>query len=203
MSNEAKFPALTEYLASVPHGLDSYPDYWAKASLYRGMLEGRPLVEPMLTDLPLELQALVEHPVPVSSWMPEVHSHALMLAIYDTHFGDLDRFVAWAYDQQRALFTGPLYSVAMRLVSPGLLFKTAAVRFRMFHRGASLAVVERRGNGGIAKLEYPPCLYDSISRAGLCAGLRAALDLTVSGQSSIEVIEAGDDYALLSARWDR
>jgi len=201
VSDDEQFPALTEYLASVPNGLDGYPECLAKGSLYRTMIADRPLVDPALAKLPTPLRALVEHPAPVSSWVPEVHSHALMLAVYDVHFGDVKRFTTWAYAQQRALFTGPLYSVAMRMVSPSLLFKTATIRFGMFHRGARLVVVERRDAGGTARLEHPPGLYDSISRAGLCAGLTAALDLTIAGRASVEVTEAGDDYALLNADW--
>ncbi len=203
MSHDEKFPALTEYLAGIPDGLESYPDCLAKASLYRGMVADRPLLQPVLAELPAPLRVLIEHPVPVSSWLPEVHSHALMLAVYDVHFGDLNAFTTWAYEQQRALFTGPLYSVAMRLVSPSLLFKTAPVRFSMFHRGARLVIVERRDNGGTARLEYPPGLYDSISRAGLCSGLTAALDLTIAGRASVEIVDSGDTYALVDAHWER
>ena len=107
------------------------------------MVDATPLDPDDVEALPEVLRSLIQHPLPVSSWIPEAHSHGVMLAVYDSKFGDPEVFEQWAYDRQRELFSSPLYGVAMKLVSPKLLLKTATLRWRLFHRGVTFKVTEQ------------------------------------------------------------
>ncbi len=202
MVDPEKYPALTAYLAGLPDGLGSHPGCVAKASIYRTVTDASLLGPDDVGALPAPLRKLVEQPLPVSSWLPEVHSHALMAFAFDCAFEDLRAFDLWAYEQQRALFSGPLYAVAMRLIAPSLLFKTMRLRWGMFHRGVTLQVLDQSHEQGIARLEHPVGVYDEVSRVGLCAGLRAALELSSGeGACTVEVTEHSEHHAVIRARW--
>ena len=69
-----RFPALEEYIAGLPDGLASHPQCQAKASLYRSLIDTKGLEPDDVDALPPDLRSLVIHPVPISSWIPEVHS---------------------------------------------------------------------------------------------------------------------------------
>lgn len=201
MIDPVRFPVLRAYVDQLPNGLDSHPDYVAKASLYRTVVDATPLAPDDVEALPDVLRSLIQHPLPVSSWIPEAHSHGVMLAVYDSQFGDAGRFEQWAYDRQRDLFSGPLYSVAMKLVSPNLLLKTATLRWRLFHRGVTFKVTEQRNDGGVGELQFPTGVYEDISLLGMCAGLRAALDLTVGGGCRVGIRDASATHAVVAVNW--
>ena len=201
VSDPSKFPVLARYVEALPQGLASYPEDRAKASLCGGMIDAFPIRTDDIPALPAELRYLVESPVPVSSWIPEVHSHAILLAIYDRHFETPDAFAAQAYAMQKALFSGPLYAIALKIVSPTRLLKTAAARWRMFHRGATFVITELAANHVMVRIEHPPFVYEPMSRRGMCEGLRAVLDLSTGGGASVEMIETKSDFMTLCARW--
>ena len=71
----------------------------------------------------------------------------------------------------------------------------------MFHRGSKLTLVDRGAKTAAVELAHPPGIYDAISRDGLCAGLRAALDIAAGGGTSVTVESAELDRAILRARW--
>lgn len=201
MSESNEFPELVRYLAALPSGIDSYPDCRAKASLYRSVADASPIREADRDALPKPLLRLLTHPVPISSWIPEVHSHALMLAIYDRCFSSVEEFTEFTYQRQRNLFGGRVYSIALHIVTPKMLVKTAAIRFGMFHRGTDFVVSELEATGAMVNVTCPPGVYDDISRIALCEGLRAALDLCMGGGASVKVVETTRSRTTIRVRW--
>ncbi len=195
------FPELSSYLAELPNGVDSYPSCQAKASLYRSVADARPIAPADIAKLPAALQRLLDHPVPISSWISEVHSHAVLLAIYDRCFSSRQEFAEFAYQRQKVLFGGRIYSVALRVVSPTMLVKTAALRFGMFHRGVGFTVVDPHPGGVKIVIDHPSGVYDEISRVGLCEGLRAVLDLCMGGGTFVNVQDATKIRTLILAGW--
>lgn len=195
------FPELSSYLAALPDGVDSYPVCQAKASLYRNVADTRPIAADDVAKLPEPLQRLLTHPAPISSWTPGVHSHALLLAVYDRRFSSREEFAEFAYQQQKTLFSGSVYAIALRLVSPTVLVKTAARRFGMFHRGVGFTVVDPHPGGVTILLDHPAGLFHEVSRAGLCEGLRAVLDLCMGGGAVVKVQDETAERARISARW--
>lgn len=195
------YPTLAAYLEGLPDGIDSHPGCVAKASLYRAVLDVKPLSSDDKKRLPKPLVELLDHPVPVSSWIPEVHSHAMMLAIYDRAFTDIEAFAKHAYESQRALFTGPLYSIALRIASPELLIKTAAVRWKLFHRGMTFKPVADGNGFGRVKLEYPLGVYEPILLRALCEAIRAILELSTAKDATVEVADCQPTHATLTVQW--
>ncbi|MBL4688653.1 MAG: hypothetical protein JKY37_28960 [Nannocystaceae bacterium] len=197
-----KFPTTAAYIAALPDGLESHPDCRAKASLYRTVVDGSALSTADAAELPQVLRTLVVEPALVSSWISEVHSHALMLAVYDRQFGDIEAFAQHAYLRQRELFAGPLYAVAFKLVSPALLIKTAALRWRLFHRGGmSFRSQDITADQARVRLEYPEGVYEPVLRRALCEALRAALDLSTGGGARVEVQDASARHTIFKVRW--
>ncbi len=195
------FPALSEYIEGLPEGLSSHPECKSKASIYRALLEGSPLSDEAIASLPDVLQPLAIKPAPVSSWVPEVHSHALMLAVYDRNFSGLSAFAKHAYDRQRAMLEGPLYAFAFRLAGPMLLVKTAALRWRLFHRGMRVAVVDPGDGRGKFRLDYPVGIYEPILLRTLAEALRAAMDMCSGGGAVVDIGEASPTHAVLDFLW--
>ena len=187
----ALLPATAAYLAALPAGLASHPECQAKASLYRTFIGER--VPPGLPDALLDL---MQHPRPVTAWIPEVHSHALLLAHYDMLGHDHQSFARFTYDTQRELWNSKLYKFLMKLVSPARLITGAGQRWAQFHRGSELSANELGPTEGELLLRHPPKLYDEISLIGLTEGLRAVLD--VSRVPSRLRLTHHDD---LGARW--
>ena len=127
----------------------------------------------------------------------------MMLAVYDRGFPDLEAFAQHAYASQRALFEGPLYSIALRIASPELLIKTAALRWRLFHRGMSFTpVVDGEGHGRI-KLDYPHGVYEPILLRALCEAIRVILELSTAKDAHVTVADFEPTAATLNARWQR
>lgn len=198
---EALFPATAAYVARLPNGLDSHPDCQVKASLYRSALEGRPIPRAAIDALPPRLRTLVVNPAPVSAWIPEVQSLALLTAHLDACCSSLEDFERSCYLRQRRLFDSPLYRVVVKLATPNLLLRTAALRWGALHRGTTLVV--ERNERGVAHLnmEHPAQLWDEPTRLALTAGFRALLDLCGARNSTVEVTEASPTHMRLVGQW--
>lgn len=190
-------PQLRAYLERLPDGLASYPGCLAKASLYRSIIEELPLDD---ARLPEPLQDLLRRPRAVSEWIPEVHSHAVLLAQYDQRFTALPEFSAHCYAAQRRLWDSKIYAFMMRLMSPVRLLASTSQRWGQFHRGTEL-VAERSGEGAAwLRLTTPPHVYDEIALIGLTEGLRAVIDC--SGISSeFTLVECDEVGARWAVRW--
>ncbi len=190
-------PQLRAYLERLPDGLASYPGCLAKASLYRSIIEELPLDD---ARLPEPLQDLLRRPRAVSEWIPEVHSHAVLLAQYDQRFTALPEFAAHCYAAQRRLWDSKIYAFMMRLMSPVRLLASTSQRWGQFHRGTEL-VAERSGEGAAwLRLTTPPYVYDEIALIGLTEGLRAVIDC--SGISSeFTLVECDEVGARWAVRW--
>lgn len=186
-----QLPATAAYLAALPAGLASHPECQAKASLYRAFVGER--APPGLPD---ELVDLMQHPRPVTAWIPEVHSHALLLAHYDMHGHDHASFARFTYDSQTELWNSKLYAFLMKLVSPARLIASAGQRWAQFHRGSELTANELGPYEGELVLRHPSGLYDEISLIGLTEGLRAVLDVS-RVPSRLRLVHHDD----LGARW--
>lgn len=189
-------PHMSAYLARLPHGLDSFPEAKAKASLYRSTIDAT--MVPDLSVLPPVLARLLETPAPVSSWINEVHSHALILAARDLRFDSDAAFVDFAYARQKDLFAGRLYRVMLALASPTILLRSGALRWTTFHRGSSFNVEEGSATGAVIRIDHPPGLWHGLLADALIAGLRAVLDL--SGAQDVDMHVAKQDAESLWIR---
>lgn len=201
MLDPERFPSLVAFLESLPHGLDSYPECTAKASMVLNLADDRPPSPEDLAALPPPLRRMSEHRPPVSSWISEVHSHAMMLALFDRGFNDLPEFGAYAYKQGAALLSGRLYAAAFKFVSPSLLIKTAALRWGMFHRGTTCRAVQERDGFVRAHIEFPQGLFGDVILTGFAEGVRAAMDLATGGGATVAFGARQPTRACIDLKW--
>jgi hypothetical protein len=190
-------PQLRAYLDRLPAGLDSYPECRAKASLYRGMTDGLTVDA---SGLAPELVDLLEQPRPVTDWIPEVHSHAILLAQYDQHFDDLEVFGAHSYAYQHRMWSSKLYAFMMRFVSPQRLIASTSQRWAQFHRGSTLQATRTGDDTAEVVLETPPWIYDAILLRSLTEGLRAVLDRSAI-PTTLTLLSQEPSTARWSVRW--
>lgn len=168
--------SVQHYVSRLPRGADSYPECSVKASLLQNATASCPLGPEV--ELPPAVRALVDHPPPVSIWIPEVHFNVAMLAIFDTYFsrGSPGGFQEWVYSQNRKLFQTALYRAMFWVLSPPDLLHGLEKRWHSFRRGSELRCVKRSARDSELRLTVPPALYDTTSVMGLGAALRAGID---------------------------
>lgn len=190
-------PRLRAYLEGLPAGLESYPECRAKASLYRSVIEPLPLDA---AQVPEPLRDLLRRPRPVTDWIPEVHSHAILIAQCDQRFSDLPGFARHCYAAQRALWASKIYAFMMRFISPGRLLASTSQRWGQFHRGSELVSIREGEDSAILRLTAPAYVYDEIAMIGLTEGMRAMLDCG-STPSKLTLIERGPGGGCWTVRW--
>lgn len=184
---------IDQYFRGLPDGWDSFPEFRAKASLIRTALEVRP-APTSLEAIPEPLRAYFEAPPLPSAWIPEVHYLAFGVAVDDVEgFSDED-FDAYWYEISKKLVQSPLYAGLLGLLTPGVLLRTAALRWSAFHRGIQLRTSKR---GGALRLElsYPTGLVPELCARGYKAVFAAVTDTSRSSGEIVQV-DRGDDFVV-------
>ena len=169
------FSRLREYVAQLPDGLDSYPDCVAKGSIARLALrefEWREVYE----TLPEPLREGLRHrPLP-SAWLPEVHSVALHMAAADAEGLSMEDVLRWSHESNTRLAESPMYRIVAAVASPAILLRTAALSWRLLHRGVSLSIESQASGRTEAAIEHPPHLWNELVHLSTAQGLRAAVE---------------------------
>ncbi|MCR9160140.1 MAG: hypothetical protein ACE37F_37550 [Nannocystaceae bacterium] len=196
---KATLPSLAGYLDALPDGIDSHPDARAKATLYRSVIDSDTIAAADI--LPGPLQRLVETPPPVTAWIPEVHSHAMIKVVRDLRFDSDEDFIRFTYERQRTLFDGRLYRIMLALASPSMLLRTAALRWRTFHRGSTFTVEEASGTETRVRVDYAAGLWDRLLADALAAGLQAALDLSGALDATLHISDLEPTMLRIHGTW--
>lgn len=177
-------PSITAYLEKLPGGIDAHPTCCVKASLVRNAM-GDKVLGPEVP-LPPPVRALVDHPPPVSVWIPEVHFNVMMLSVREHHFGGRDDdHLAWVYEQNRKLLSTTLYRAIFLVVSPERLLVGFQKRWGSFRQGTEVSLVRRAAGEVQLFVRSPPFLYAPPIVRGMTAALRAAV--TCAGAQAAEV----------------
>ena len=199
-----RVPTLASYLARLPRGVESYPEVTVKASVYRDALESLSLDE-CLGDLPGAVAELVRHPLPVTAWVPEVHSLAILIAIRDRHFATtaagLDSYEAWVFERNSRLLKRPLYRALFLLVSPERLLSGVERRWSAFRRGTSARLVEKAVGLAEIEISHPPHLYDRCVERGMCGAFRAAASAAGARDVHADVVSSTERVTRCRIRW--
>jgi|GEM_PF-505272 len=166
--------ALDAYLNRLPEGLNSYPEFRQKASVFRDFLRMLDF-DRLLPALPNhEMRQWVQDPPGDNCWISEVHTCAVMAAAVDSCFDDDDGFQDLAFQVHQASLSRPLYRGLMSLLKPSRVMKLGGSTWRFIHEGSSLAVVEV-GDRVELILQHPPHAYcDPMVRAQAGAFLTVA-----------------------------
>lgn len=190
---------LERYLLALPGGLSAHPECQIKASIYRAYQSYR-AVDPDGLDLPPELDELLRHPAPLSTWLPATHSLAITMVYRDTLDSD-DAFRRFVCAQTRQMYESRAYRILMMAVSPERLLQLARVRWTKFHRGFSLDVAAIAKGRARLVLEFPPHLYSLAHMPGMRGALQAALEASGARDVTSELDDFHARGAELAFTW--
>jgi serine/threonine protein kinase len=176
VSAVSRTPLLDAYLASLPNGVESFPEVQQKGSIVQTFLEGVP-IQQHLTSLPEAVAELVRHPPLASAWISEVKAAALYLACAELCFPSTEAWVEFAYRANRKIIEGPIYAVLFRVLGVKRIVKVVAGRWEQFHRGTQLTVVHFEGTDGRLRLETPPYATPLLLARSHGLAMRAAVEI--------------------------
>jgi uncharacterized protein (TIGR02265 family) len=191
-------PSVARYLELLPDGEASYPECQVKASVLRSSLDERPLGRDV--PLPPAVRALVDHPPPVSVWVPEVHFNCTMLAVHEVHFAPpLDAgYLDWVYERNVRLFKTPLYRALFLVLSPERLLVGLEKRWASFRRGTELRLAWQAPRDIELHIITPPNHYPQLVVDGMAQALRAAV--SCAGAKNVRVDGAPISPTTVSCR---
>jgi tRNA A-37 threonylcarbamoyl transferase component Bud32 len=180
-------PSLTtmeRWLATLPAGLDSYPEATQKGSVCAAFLEGVDL-RPLEGRLPAPLAELLKYRPTAASWVSEVKATALYLACAEACFPGEAAYVDFARRTNRRLLGGPLYGMLFRALGTRRVLEGAASRWEHLHRGSRLEVVEHVEHRARVRLETPPNLVPPLIAS--CYGTVLQAVIEVSGAKAVDI----------------
>jgi uncharacterized protein (TIGR02265 family) len=192
--------SVTAYLDTLPGGVDAHPDCCVKASLVRNAM-GEKVLGPEVS-LPAPVRALVDHPPPVTVWIPEVHFNVMMLAVREAHFGARDSdYLAWVYEQNKKLLSTTLYRAIFLVVSPERLLVGFQKRWASFRQGTEVSHVRRAPREVELYVRAPPFLYAPPIVRGMTAALRAAITCAGAVDADVQGEVCSSTEVLYRLRW--
>ncbi|MEM6294871.1 MAG: hypothetical protein AAGA54_26605 [Myxococcota bacterium] len=172
---DSSIARVDEFLAALPHGIDSYPDVAVKYSVIDVWTEGHDL-DRLRAALPNSLTGLAEAGNPVTRWVPEVHATVVYLTLRELFFDSDDAFVADALARNHQLYRSPLYKFLLRALTARRITKSAPVAYGHMHRGTSLEV-ETDELPWRWTLHYPPNLVPELLGRCYATAMQAAIEL--------------------------
>lgn len=194
------FHRVLAYLGRLSHGLDSYGECKAKASIYRAAMKDLD-VTGATTPLPEALVHMLEQPVPPGSWIPEVYNNALHLALADLHFTNDDDFIARAYVANQELFRSPMYRAMMILANPERVLNGAKKRWEAFHLGTQFTL-NLSANTAEVVLTYPDDLHDLLMLQCIAVAFRAAIEAARGQNVEVNLTQVSPARAEFAGRWE-
>lgn len=199
MGAAARFPRLERYISRLPRGLDSYPDYRCKASVYRIYTDPLDLSAFPFDDVPPSVATLLRNPTLPNAWLQEAHVSAVVLAALD--YQDLDDAAALRLmdDSNERLLNGRLFRSFMSLASPSILITLASRQWGLIHRGMKFAV--ERGTPTRVRIDSPEYLHDEIIAHATARGIRHALSMSRAKDANVELESYSPTTATYVATW--
>ncbi len=197
------FPLTAAYLAQLPDGASSYPECVSKGAIIRRRLQRLSGDWPRGL-LPSAIEDLLANAPASSAWLPSVHQHAATFAYGDVMFDD-DAGGAQLLESLRAdnqrLLTSRLYRIMFALGNPTRVLRNAEKRWRAFHRGTKLRVIDARPASATLRLEYPAHLYHPITLRGLANAYEVVLAAAGATTAKLEVHVESPTAALVTGGW--
>lgn len=187
------------YLDQLPSGLRSFPRCLAKASVVRSVYA---FSEQPIVGLPAALQQLLDVPPPSSSWIPQCHALALIVAMIEARRLEGEGEGAWVRAAATHLFASPMYKILMWAATPNLVFRTASVRWAAFFRGTALRSEVAEATARLS-LEAPAKLFHRDLAEIFVHVIDAAVNYTKDGAAAatIELAQFGGGRHVYTGRW--
>ncbi|HEY8090787.1 MAG TPA: hypothetical protein VIF09_23155 [Polyangiaceae bacterium] len=187
------------YLASLPGGLDAYPDCMHRGDMLALWLRNSP-TDGLAERLPGRLAAWLGE-AKAATWVPEVHASALYLAIREAHFADDGAFLAHAYECNRAVLDTPGNRLVFWVATPSAILRGAGLRWSTLHRGTSLDVRIRSDQAGDLTMAFPAGLLPEIVLRGNGTGFVAALENAGARNVEVRLADRQPTQARFTGRW--
>jgi hypothetical protein len=188
-----------DYLASIPGGIDGYPDCLHKGEPFAAWLEHSPTKR--LPEYVPQQAARWLATDNVPTWVPEVHTTVTYLALREAYFPSDAAFLEHARVCNQAVLDTPVNRVLFWAASPRAILRGGALRWGTLHRGSSMSIRTPDDRSAELTLEFPPKLLPEIVLRGNAVGITLALERT--GGRGVEVLlrSVTDTRAVFEARW--
>jgi hypothetical protein len=179
MLDPARFPLASAYLASLPKGLDSFPQCRVRVLVFEPIGKAYPALAEGVAAGPVA--ALLRGAVTSNDWVPEVVGQVANLMLRDACLASDAEYFDWSYRASEVSFDKPLVRNLIRLISPTLLVMGAARRWSTLHDGTQLETTPVVAAGErwqtIGRLRFPAGLFPPLFLQGLTAAFSAAMAL--------------------------
>jgi hypothetical protein len=190
-----------EYLEKIPGGINGYPECMHKGEPFAVWLERSPIAG-LAAVLPPEVGRYLQPNARIATWVPEVHTTVVYLAIRE-RLGDDDAFLAHSRTCNRAVLQTPLNRILFAVASPRGILRGAATRWGSLHRGTQVDVRLPDDRSAEVTLTFPPHLLPEIVLGGNGAGIKLALEHAGAREVALETRVLGPTQACFAARWSR
>ena len=194
-----RFPKLSGYLASLPQGLDSYPECTTKASLALSAFEKHD-VEQLAEGLPRELAELVFSPPSGGMWIPAVWSDSIFHAMCDVFYPTEAAMRTWTRERTERLAANRLYRALLKRAGPGRFFRMSQRTHRLFQRGTEVETEAKDGHM-ITRMQFPPGLHNRLNLVSNEPALHTIVELTGGKSVRARMTEWSDVSATYECSW--
>jgi len=193
-------PSVEAYLASLPRGLASYPECQHKGEPLGVWLQRSPTRD-VARLVPPQVAALLDGDRAALSWVPEVHTNVLYLAMRQAHFADDAAFLAHARECNRAVLETPMNRLILWAAAPRSILRGAGLRWASLHRGSSMEVRVLRDSSAEMVLTFPRGLYPELVLRGNATGFAAALENAGARDVEVHLRAVEPTRAIFTGRW--
>lgn len=197
--DKVAFPRLYSYWRELPQGFASHPDCVSKASIYRKMLEHRP-VDRTRGALPSEVVELIERPAPMGAWVPTTLVNAIELAVADSCGSD-GGFVDVAHKMNRELLSSPMYQAMFLVLSPSTVLRVATSVWTRFHQGTTLRCTFEAKSATVL-LTFPQRLHPQLILLEKGTAYESAVEVAGAKNIVSRLVEHSDQHGLFKVRWE-
>ena len=188
------------YLASIPGGIDGYPDCMHKGEPLGVWLAGSPL-SGLSERVPPPVAELLREPANLPTWVPEVHATVIYLAMREVHFASDAAFLQHAEKVNRGVLETPVNRVLFWVASPRAILRGGSVRWGSLHRGSTIEVRTRVENSADLTLRFPPNLLPELIALGNGTGFKLALANAGAHDVSVRLRRFDATHATFEASW--
>jgi len=202
LAGRDRFPRLSDYLSSLPAGLDSHPECQAKGSVLRSTLECAQVPPVEEGVLPAPIQAVLRQLPSHSQWLPETVLWGAMFAIADLAGMDEEAYLRWTRVTNAHRFANPVFRFLMSFTSPQMLMDIGASRWGAMHRGTRLTSERTGPQQATVALRFPTALFCELSLRSLGTAFLVALEHSRAKRPQVRLDRFDTSSACFEAQWD-
>ena len=191
---------LGDYMASLPQGLDSYPECTVRAATLISALD---LLDLDSTEgLPEPVRSLVADPPHRSRHIPEVHNLAFFSWLRDERFEGDEGYLTFTDAVFHRFYAMPLYRVAFMMGRPDQVASASSRIWGWVRQGTQLEVTGR-GDGHVwLRASSPPHLFGPLHGRVLTRGLGIAYRLAHDYEGlEVSLIERTPTEIRMKVEW--